>query len=151
MSAQAVMTGARLAYVVVPIVGTVRREKHLLETKAKNKDGKATMIETKVKKHEEPFGFMVYFPRGHAIRIRDEAQLRHYNLDGPPKFINMQGLEDPNSPVGKLMRAQDENERKGIMSDLERNVVQMVETRVGKVIAPGDVLSTDKVHNKEAA
>lgn len=134
MTPQAMMSGTRLAYVIVPIHGTVEREKITLETKTRDRNGKATMVERKIVKVDEPYGFMVYFPRGHAVRLKDKRRLAHYGLSRTPQFVNMSGLEDPNSPVAKLMRAQDDAERKGIMTSLEQKVVQMVEHRVGKCV-----------------
>lgn len=120
---QAQMSGARLAYVVVPQEGTVRRPVHKYH-KAKG------LIVSEV---EEPAGYLVYFPRGHVIRIRTKAELRKYKLNEEPQIVNLQGLNDRNSPIGKLMFAQDEDIRRNAMVDLEKQVIRLAEAKSGKI------------------
>lgn len=121
MAAVAQLNGARLEFVVVPLEGKVKRR----VTKWAKKDGLTSKIV------EEPAGFMVYFPRGHALRIKDKATLAHYRLDRQPKIINIQGLNDPNSPVGQLISAQDDNARRGAMNALEKEVIAIAERSAG--------------------
>lgn len=132
--AQAMMTGTRLEYVVVPIDGTVKRVKRVLEARThKGQDGKnKTTYERRDKVMEEPGGFMVYFPRGHVLRISSQKKLKQYKLNRPAKLINLQGLNDPNSPVGKIMAAQDDDARRGAMASLEQQVIQMATAKTGK-------------------
>ena len=121
--------GARLAYVVVDLaetIGTVKRP----VMKWTKKDGlKATM-------QEEPAGYLVYFPRGHVIRLRDKEELRHYGLDGHPPIVNMQGLNDPNSPIGRLLFSQDEATRRGAMDSMEKQVIRLATAKTGPVLMP---------------
>lgn len=128
--AQASMVGARLSYVVVEQEGTVRRNVHKWQ-----KGG----LGIKVMNVEEPAGFIVYFPRGHAIRIKNKDQLRHYKLDREPTIVNLQGLNDRNSPIGKLMFAQDDAVRRNAMIDLEKQVIQLAEAKSGKIELTRDV------------
>lgn len=119
---QAHMTGARLAFVVVPQEGTVMRKV--------NKWTKKGIQESYV---EQPAGFMVYFPRGHVIRLRDKTELRRYKLDRPARIINLEGLSDPNSAIGKMMMAQDDATRKGAFQSLEEQVIKIATAASGKV------------------
>lgn len=119
----AAMSGARLSYVVVPQEGLVRRPVHKW-TKGKG------LITSDI---EEPAGFLVYFPRGHVARIRTKADLKHYKLHKEPRIVNLQGLNDPNSPIGKLMMAQDKDERILAMENLEKQVIQLAEAKSGRI------------------
>lgn len=139
-TAQVSMTGARLSYVVVEQEGTVRRHVH------KWKKGGLGISVIDV---EEPAGFLVYFPRGHVIRIKDKKELHHYKLDREPQIVNMQGLSDRNSPLGKLMFAQDESVRRTAMYDLEKQVIALAEVKSGKIIITRDV--NDLVDDMEDA
>jgi len=128
---QAATFGTRLAFVVVPIEGKVKR--------AVTTFNKSKGLQTK--DVEEPFGYLVYFPRGHAIRVKSAAMLKHYGLDGKPNIINLQGLNDPNSPMGRLMSAQDDAARKGAMDDLQAMVIQLATAKTGTVLIPdGDIV-----------
>ena len=121
--------GARLAYVVVDLhqtVGTVKRE----VTTWTKKDG------LKRKMVEEPAGYLVYFPRGHVIRCKDKEELRRYGLDRQPPIINLQGLNDPNSPIGRMLLAQDEGTRKGAMDTMEKQVIMLATAKTGPVLMP---------------
>lgn len=120
---QAHMVGTRLAYVVVPLEGVVQRK---INTWTK----KGGLSEKYI---DQPGGYMVYFPRGHVLRIRDKAMLRHYKLDRPAKITNLQGLSDPRSPLGKLMMSQDDAERRGAFQSLEEQVIKLAQAQSGKI------------------
>lgn len=139
MAIQATMSGARLAFVVVPIEGTVRRPVHRY-----SKDKGVT-----VESAEQPGGFMVYFPRGHAIRIRDKEGLKQYKLDKKARIINLQGLNDPNSPIGQLMASQDEKVRQGAMVNLERQVIALATAKSGQTLLPEQVQERDEEEDVE--
>jgi hypothetical protein len=121
MRAQGILNGSRLAYVVVKQEGTVRREKHFW-----SKEG--------IKKRlvEEDAGYIVYFPRGHAVRIRSLNMLRHYRLHMEPKIIQLEGLNDPNSPLGKMFLSQDPQLRLASYQQLEQMVIDLAQAR-GKI------------------
>lgn len=119
---QAHMNGARLAYVVVPQEQPVIREVHTMTKKGLQK-----------KAVEQPGGYLVYFPRGHVIRLRNKSELRRYKLDQQPSIINLDGLANPNSPLGKLMMSQDEAARKGAFQSLEEQVIRLATAKSGKV------------------
>jgi hypothetical protein len=121
--------GARLAYVVVDLnetVGTVERE---VVTWTKNGGLKRKMV-------TEPAGYMVYFPRGHVIRLKSKEELRHYKVDGPAPIINLQGLNDPNSPIGRMLMSQDEDTRRGAMESMEKAVIRLATAKTGPVLMP---------------
>jgi len=126
---QALAQGARLAYVVVDLsetIGTVKRP----VTTWTRKDG----LKTKVV--EEPAGYLVYFPRGHVIRLKSKEELRHYGLDGQPPIVNLQGLNDPNSPIGRMLLSQDEATRRGAMDSMEKQVIKLATAKTGPVLMP---------------
>ena len=124
--------GARLAYVVVDLhqsVGTVKRP----VTTWTKKDG------LKTKMVEEPAGYLVYFPRGHVIRCKDKETLRQYGLDGMPPIINLQGLNDPNSPIGRMLMSPNEDARRGAMESMEKQVIRLATAKTGPVLMPEQI------------
>lgn len=122
---QLMMQGARLAYVVRKIDGEVEREKAVYD-----KEKGLTKVTRK-----EPGGFMVYFPRGHALRL-SEAQIKQYRLDKEPHIINMEGLYDPNSPLGKLLMADDDGNRMKAFRQLEEQCIRMACVKTGSMLMP---------------
>lgn len=128
--------GTRLAYVVVPIKEPVKRIKRVLTPRSvQGPDGKKRTIYERVDKTvEEPGGFMVYFPKGHALRFKDRKELAQYGLDRKPNLVNMTGLENPNSPVGRLMQSQDADDRMKAWEELEQNVIALATIKSGKDI-----------------
>jgi hypothetical protein len=121
MSVAGILKGSRLAYVVVKQDGAVKREKHYW-----SKDG------IKKKLVDEDAGYLVYFPRGHAIRVKSLAMLRHYQLHKEPRIIQLEGLNDPNSPLGKMFLSQDPHLRQASYRELEQMVINLAESR-GKI------------------
>ena len=121
MSVTGILKGSRLAYVVVKQEGSVKREKHYW-----SKDG------IKKKLVDEDAGYLVYFPRGHAIRVKSLAMLRHYQLHKEPRIIQLEGLNDPNSPLGKMFLSQDPHLRQASYRELEQMVINLAEAR-GKI------------------
>jgi hypothetical protein len=116
-----ILNGSRLAFVVVKQEGEVQREKHYW-----SKEG------IKKKLVPEDAGYLVYFPRGHAIRLKSLAALRHYRLHKEPKIIELQGLNDPNSPLGKMFMSQDPHLRMSSYRELEQMVIDLAGSR-GKI------------------
>jgi hypothetical protein len=88
---------------------------------------------------DQPAGFMVYFPRGHCLRLKDKESLRKYGLDRQPTIINLDGLNDPNSILGKLVTAQDEASRHDAYADMEKYVIQLATAKTGSVVLPEQV------------
>jgi hypothetical protein len=121
MAISAVLNGSRLAYVVVKQEGAVKREKHYW-----TKEG------IKKKLVDEDAGYLVYFPRGHAIRIKSLAMLRHFQLHKEPRIIQLEGLNDPNSPLGKMFMSQDPHLRQASYHELEQMVIDLASAR-GKI------------------
>lgn len=116
--ASGILKGSRLAYVVVKQDGEIKREVHYW-----SKDG------IKKKLLSEDAGYLVYFPRGHAIRIRSMAMLRHYRLHREPQIIQLEGLNDPNSPLGKMFMSQDPQLRMASYRDLEQMVIDLAQAK----------------------
>jgi hypothetical protein len=42
---------------------------------------------------KEEFGYMVYFPAGHSIRVRDMAELRRLGYDKQPGLVDLESGE----------------------------------------------------------
>jgi hypothetical protein len=119
------MPGGRLSFVAVELEGTLKRET------CKYIKGKGL-----VRKEESvPAGYLVYFPRGHVLRLNEE-QMKHYGLHRKPRIINMAGLHDPDSPIGKMMAAQNDAERAGAYKNLEQAVMQLAIAKSGPIIMP---------------
>lgn len=127
---QAIMKGTRLEFVVVPLEGTVVRPQYKLTPRGKGKDGKPATHDRSVQPVEQPAGYMVYFPRGHVLRLT-KKQLKTYGLNRDARIINLQGLADPNSPLGKLYAAQDDTRRAEAYASLEKKVIDLATHKTG--------------------
>lgn len=121
------VAGARLSFVVVELEGTVKRP--VTKYDHKKREIKHELV-------EQPAGYMVYFPRGHVLRFATKEQLERYGLNRKPNIINMQGLNDPNSPIGKMLYAQDEDGRERAYADLEKQVINLATARTGVNLMP---------------
>ena len=138
----AVMQGTRLAYVVTPLPGKVKREQCVMEERpaGKHKDGSPRMMhELKRVEVEEPAGYMVYMPRGHAVRVRTLADLKRYGIDKEANIVNLDGLMDRNSPLGRLVMEQDQAARQGAFQDLKKAVIALATRKSGTVLMPEQV------------
>jgi len=130
---QLMMQGARLAYAVRKIEGDVERERAVYD---KEKGLTRKMV-------REPGGYMVYFPRGHVLRL-SEALLKQYRLDRPANIINMEGLYDPNSPLGKLLMAEDEGGRTMAFKQLEEMCIRMATVKTGPIVMPEQLAEAER-------
>lgn len=119
---QQMRAGARLSHVVMPLEGEVERE----VTRFSKDKGLHKEMET------QPAGFLVFFPRGHVMRLKTMAELEHYGLDRDPLFMDLKGLYDPNTAVGKLFSSQDENERAESYRHLEAQVIALATKNCGR-------------------
>ncbi|MCI0557532.1 MAG: hypothetical protein MN733_03475 [Nitrososphaera sp.] len=120
--------GARLAYVVKKLEGTVKRTHFKFDRRTRK------LVPNEV---EEDAGWLVFFPQGHYLRVRTKQDLIRYKLNYKPQIISMTGLTDPNTPVGRLMMAQDEGEREKAWGDMEADIAAMVRRRSGPMSIPG--------------
>jgi hypothetical protein len=134
--------GGRLAFVVRELEGTVTRKKYKLVQANKKVNGR-TQWEMKEEMVEEPAGFMVYFPRGHAVRVPTKKLLEHYGLHLKPRIINLEGLTDPSTPLGKMMMAQDDQARAGAYIDMERMVIQLATAKTGPQLMPEQIIDRE--------
>lgn len=125
------MRGTRLEFVAVPIKEPVKRVVVSLVPRGKNKDGKVTNHDWKREVREQEGGYMVYFPRGHVLRIKNLKMLKFYGLDRQPRIINMEGLNDPNTPFGKFMSAQDAETRHNAWGEMEQKVIKAAQFKSG--------------------
>lgn len=138
------VNGSRLAFVVMPLRGELEREHVRINTKeiGKSANGNPRLAHTMERYlKKEPAGFMAYFPRGHAIRIKSKADLAKYGLDKQASIINVEGLNDPNSPLGKLVQAQDQEARNGAFLDMQKAVMAMATRKSGSVLLPEQTAS----------
>ncbi len=139
----AMQNGTRLAYVVVKIEEKLTREQYKITRRKCGVNTKGDPIYThEMAKHdvEEPGGFMVYFPRGHVTRMRTVEDLEHYGLKlGQAPLINLAGLNDPNSALGKLLQAQDQQGRANAWNALEQQVIRLAVAKTGPIIMPEQV------------
>lgn len=78
-------------YEVEALEGTVDHVIYEMEPH-KNAKGKISHRLTQ-KTIKEPAGFMVYFPRGHSMRVRTEKDLRALGFDKPPLLQDMDNDE----------------------------------------------------------
>lgn len=76
------MQGQRLPYVVVKLDGEVKTVHH----KFNRRTGKVEAVDAK-----EPAGFLVFYPRGHYLRIRTGEELIKYGLSKKPAPISQDG------------------------------------------------------------
>lgn len=127
---------ARLSFVVVAMEGTVSRE---YTTWTKGEGLQPKMV-------EEPAGFIVYFPKGHVLRFRTAAELKHYGLDKEPKFLDMEGMLDPNSAIGKLFMQQTDEDRAASWEMLEDQVIALATAKTGKIIMPEQVVKREDLN-----
>lgn len=140
LTARAGFMGARLAYVVVQMQGKVKRN----VTRYTKEKGLFT------EEQEQDAGYMVYFPRGHAIRIPDMDRLKRYNLDKKPRIINLQGLSDPNSTIGQLMMSQDQDDRAKAMDVLENHVIQLATADSGPILMQEQAVQHSSLRERAA-
>ena len=73
---------------------------------------------------------------GTSSGCKDKETLRHYGLDGQPPIVNLQGLNDPNSPIGRMLLSQDEGARRGAMETMEKQVIRLATAKTGPVLMP---------------
>ena len=118
------MQGARLSFVVRAIKGKIKRE---ICSYSKDAGGIRKAIK------EVSAGFIVYFPMGHAIRVKDAHTLKELGFDKKPQILDMDGIHDPNSPLGQLMTEQNEEKRAGAYLDMEQQVVNLVTRKCGPI------------------
>lgn len=135
MQAQAqMMSGTRLAYVAVPI-----KEK-VVRYITKYEKGKGLYDEPV----EEAGGYMVYFPRGHALRLT-EKQLKRYKINKKARvMVDMSQLMDPESTIGKIFMSQSQSDRAESWKDLERQVIQLATAKTGNQLLTSKATPTER-------
>jgi len=83
------------AFEVEEIPGKVKRTKYKYDERDTGRtDAKGNPIKSHVMKEytdEEPAGYMVYFARGHSIRVRNDVELRRLGLDRSPYLSDPTG------------------------------------------------------------
>lgn len=52
---------------------------------------------------EETIGYMVYFPKGHSIRVRNDAELKRLGFHRPPRITDMTDQIDDDEPSLKAL------------------------------------------------
>ena len=56
-----------------------------------------------------------------------------------PPIINLQGLNDPNSPIGRMLMSQNEDARRGAMESMEKQVIRLATAKTGPVLMPEQI------------
>lgn len=116
---------ARLAFAVVQLVGTVKREVCTFEKGA-------GLVKKLV---DEDAGYLVYFPKGHVLRLTEE-QLKFHGLDKKAAFVDMSEMHDPNSSIGQLFLAQSQEDRNTAWDMLEDEVIALATAKSGADVLP---------------
>ena len=114
----------RLAYVTRKING---KRKHTVYKYDSKKGGNVK------KEIEVDAGWIVYMPMGHAIAM-SETELIRLGFDKEPPVCDFGDMHDPQSPVGRLFRAQSDQAREEAFTDMEEQVIQLVERRSGPIV-----------------
>ena len=92
----------RPEFEVHPLEGVVKRES-LKYVRTKDEDTGKVHFELKKALVEEPAGFMVYFARGHSIRVKTVEELGRLGLQRQPGLVDIKTLEMiPGQPVQSL-------------------------------------------------
>lgn len=120
---------ARMAFVVIPLEGKVKRTKITFVDKTP-KGAKVPHHEMKREAREVDAGFMVYFPNGHALRL-SAKRLTSLGLDKAAPIANMDGLHSPETPIGRLMLAQTNQARETAFRDLQQETIALALAKVG--------------------
>lgn len=136
------MNGERLAYVVVPIAGEVKRTVYTMEPKYKRgkKAGRNEEIigyEMTPKEVVLPGGYLVFHPMGHTIRVRNDEELRRLGYDEPPEVIDMDPMVTAQSLLGKVLHAQSDDQRTGAFDNLADQVIAMARRVSGPIRVHG--------------
>lgn len=121
---------SRMAFVTVPLDGTVKR-KVIKFKDITPKGGKIPVHERIEEVVEQPAGFMVYFPNGHALRM-NEKRVKEFGYDKDAPIANMDGLHSPNSPIGQLMRAQTDKARQEAFRNLQEETIALATAKSGR-------------------
>lgn len=89
------MPALKPAFQVEKLKGKVEHKRFSYEprdTGRKDRNGNPIMTHIqKVETVKEDAGYMVYFPRGHSIRVRDDAELKRLGLDRNPHLSDPTG------------------------------------------------------------
>lgn len=85
----------RAAYEVHPYTGKTTRQVCKVDKKTRQV----------VCEHvEDTGGYMVYFPKGHSIRVRDEKELALLGFDRPAKLIDMETGDETGQVAESLLK-----------------------------------------------
>ncbi len=64
-----------------------------------DKDGNKIYLNLEQFEKEEDRGFMVYFPDGHSIHVRNENKLKELGFNKPANFVDMETGEEVDQPL----------------------------------------------------
>jgi len=81
------------AYEVHPFSGTTKRRVYGFDKKSR---------QLTVEEVDAEGGYMVYFPKGHSIRVFDDEHLKVLGFDQPAKLIDMETGEESGEAHGSL-------------------------------------------------
>lgn len=66
----------------------------------------------KTKVVEEEAGYMVYFPQGHSIRVRNYTELKRMGLHTAPGLVDMESGDEMQAPQVRSLKSQVESRTK---------------------------------------
>lgn len=124
MAGLTTMKGARLEFVVRKIDGKIKLPVHSFNPKTKKIEATAREVDA---------GYIVYMPSGHSYRL-SKSQLVKKGFDRQPKIMNLDKVNDTDTPAGRFKHAIDMDARKKAWEDLENDVIKSCVRRHGPVI-----------------
>lgn len=129
------LSGPRLEFVVRALPGTVSRFKHKAPpTKDQVKaDPKLAgeLTNEKIPVVEEA-GYMVYLPTGFCYRMSPKDLVRR-GFDRQPNILSFEQANNTSTPAGRFKLARTEQERNRAMREMEEQIINHCQGRVGKV------------------
>lgn len=83
------------AFEVEILEGTKKRTVHMMV------EGELT-----TKTIEEPLGYMVYFPSGHSMRVRNHNELKKLGFDRAPNLVDMESGDPVSQPQQQSLKSE---------------------------------------------
>lgn len=109
-----------------PGVTVTERRIRRIETNPERGVGEKALFINEDYEVEVPYGYDVYFPRGHSIRIATEAELRRLGYHNPADLIDMEtgdsvGTVEPQSLERSVMRRAAASRRRADTGGIDAN------------------------------
>jgi len=137
MSVAIDLKGPRLEFVLRPIEGTLVRNKHSYDPKAK----KIVVTPTK-----QEGGYMLYLPTGHSYRLTKKEAMKRGFLNRQPAVLNLDKANDTRTCYGRFKLAINPEEREKAWREMEDEVIKNCVRKHGPVINKEEL-----IHERKAA